>query len=62
MKCNGAVTDNDARDCSSPEPKYVWTGSHGGEYYLCDYHVAKWCSEVQGISVLEPIRIRTLQP
>lgn len=46
-------------NCTEP-PAYIWTGAHGGEYYLCIRCCAEWRQQVQGITPLEPVRIREI--
>jgi hypothetical protein len=54
-RCFGRVGN-----CTSA-PEYIWTGSHGGEYWLCASCCAQWRQETQGIAVVEPVRIRDIR-
>ena len=64
----GSVSEGKAHDrcfgkvgnCANA-PEYIWTGGHGGEYWLCASCCAQWRQETQGIGVLEPVRIRSIR-
>jgi hypothetical protein len=44
-------------NCNKP-PDYIWTGSRGGEIYLCATCTAEWNEQTRGITILEPVHIR----
>lgn len=48
-----------AGNCTNA-PEYIWTGPHGGEYWLCAGCCALWRQQTQGIGPVEPVRIRSI--
>jgi hypothetical protein len=45
-------------DTCTEAPAYIWTGSHGGKYWLCVRCCAEWREQVRG-TFIEPERIRS---